>query len=128
MSVKTFSTTLAIFCVIFGLFEILAPHKFLSMLGERDSASDLLIYSIRELGILYLALGIIFWYAKDAPPSTMRDGLFKGLAVGALGVTALFISEFSHGIYDNTVGYLFAVLFFIVGLLAIYLLRKGKEN
>lgn len=126
MTFKTFCAILAFICGITGLIEIIVPAKFLSVLGDKHSPTSVLILSIRELGILYLAFALIFWFGRKITNTMARKAILTGVAAGTIGLTVLSVYGFTQGIYRTPVGYTFAAVFFSAGLIALYLLAKRK--
>lgn len=124
MTFKTFCAILAIVCGVTGLIEILVPAKFLTVLGDENAPTSVLILSIRELGILYFAFSLIFWFSRNITNKAARKAILTGVGVGTIGLSILSVYGFTLGIYTTPVGYAFAIVFFISGLLALYLLAK----
>ncbi|NWC00016.1 hypothetical protein HX882_29505 [Pseudomonas gingeri] len=121
--------SLAILCsaIFIGLacMWLLAPNFFLSRWGVAFSDSVGLLG--RRASALYLGIGVMFFLARNAEPSSARSALVTGLVVTCLALAALGAFELLTG--NASVGILSAVVIEVALALAfLYVARTGRDN
>lgn len=82
-----------------------APHPLMAAWGLVPAPMAELLG--RRAAALYAGLAVMFWLARNAPPSPARSAMSKGLMLACLMLAALGIFEFAAG--HVAVGMLVAV-------------------
>lgn len=97
MKLKTLIVIMAFLSLVWGAGFILVPAFFWSLYGLTLDAGG--VYMSRQLGVVFLMLGIILWLArKETSPLVLRAmtiGLFCG---NALGFVVALLGQFSANI------------------------------
>ncbi len=109
MKPKLLFTIASILYFLGGLFSFFQPGGF-----------DYYLYS---LGVLSVAIGILFWLVRDAPASKTLNAVFlTGTLASGLGALVALYGQFSGTYMDTPVGYVpgliylaLAAGFFLVG-------------
>ena len=93
MTIKTFFTIIAVLALVHGVGFVLVPEQVAASYGMAISASTVLMG--RLFGAALLGLGLIFWFARDGSPESVRGVLIAtivgdtvGLIVVVMGTTA----------------------------------------
>lgn len=94
MSRSLLFTVTAALAAVFGFAFLLMPGAALSLYGV--TADPVVAGMGRLIGGLYLAMGLLAWYARDAKPSRLLRKVVLvfavGFALGALGSLSLQLS------------------------------------
>ena len=94
-SFRTLATTTALLCFALALVWGLRPDLLLDMWGVNSSDATGLV--ARRSAALFLAIGIMFYRARHAPPSDTRRAMTSGFAIGCLVLAVLGLSEWFKG-------------------------------
>ena len=94
-SFRTLATTTALLCFALALVWGLRPDLLLGMWGVNSSDATGLV--ARRSAALFLAIGIMFYRARHAPPSDTRRAMTSGFAIGCLVLAVLGLSEWFNG-------------------------------
>jgi hypothetical protein len=78
MTIKTFFTIIAVLALVHGIGFVLVPEQVAASYGMATSPSAVLLG--RLFGAALLALGSIFWFARDNSSESMR-GVFISIAI-----------------------------------------------
>jgi uncharacterized protein YjeT (DUF2065 family) len=85
MDSKLYLTVAAIVAIIYGLGFVLIPSHLVALYGMAPEPH--LVLNIRFFGTTLIALGVIFWFARDVREWAAVRGVLIGAIVGdALGV------------------------------------------
>jgi hypothetical protein len=79
MTIKTFFTILAVLALVHGIGFVLVPEQVAASYGM--AASPTLVLMARLFGAALLALGLIFWFARENSSESVR-GLLIATAIG----------------------------------------------
>jgi hypothetical protein len=105
-SFRTLSMFTAALCLLLTLVWGLMPDWLLATWGiEYSSATGVVS---RRVAVLFAALGLIFYWVRNEPPSVIRNALSSGFMVGCFGLAALGFGEWLNG--HTGPGILLAVL------------------
>jgi uncharacterized membrane protein YfcA len=124
MDSKLYLTVAAIVAIIYGLGFVLIPSHLVALYGMTPEPH--LVLNIRFFGTTLIALGVIFWFARDVREWAAVRGVLIGAIVGdALGVLVNLwgtMKGLLNGLaWSSTVVY----IALLVG--AIYCLSTGAE-
>jgi len=93
MTIKTFFTIIAVLALVRGIGFVLIPEQVAASYGMATSPSSVL--TGRLFGAALLALGLIFWFARDDSSQSVRGVLIAtgitdtvGLVVVVMGTVA----------------------------------------
>ncbi|APC18990.1 hypothetical protein BLL42_26025 [Pseudomonas frederiksbergensis] len=95
LSFRTLSTFTAGLCFVLALIWGVMPDAMLSIWSVGYSDATGLV--ARRSAVLFVALGVMFYLARNASPSVSRSALSSGLMVGAFGLAALGVGEWLNG-------------------------------
>jgi hypothetical protein len=105
-SFRTLSIFTAALCLVLALVWGLMPDWLLAIWGiEYSSATGVVS---RRIAVVFAALGLIFYWVRNEPPSVIRSALSSGFMVGCFGLAALGFGEWLNG--HTGPGILLAVL------------------
>lgn len=95
LSFRTLSTFTAGLCFVLALVWGFMPEVMLSTwsVGYSDATGVV----ARRGAVLFVALGVMFYLARNAPPSVSRSALSSGLVVGGFGLATLGVGEWLSG-------------------------------
>jgi hypothetical protein len=106
LSFRTLSMFTATLCLVLALVWGVMPDRMLAIWGiEFSSAAG---FVARRSAVLFAALGLIFYWIRNEPPSVTRSALCSGFMVGCFGLAALGFGEWLNG--HTGPGILLAVL------------------
>jgi hypothetical protein len=106
LSFRTLSMFTAALCLVLALVWGLMPDWLLAIWGiEYSSATGVVS---RRIAVVFAALGLIFYWVRNEPPSVIRSALSSGFMVGCFGLAALGFGEWLNG--HTGPGILLAVL------------------
>ena len=106
LSFRTLSMFTAALCLVLALVWGLMPDWLLAIWGiEYSSATGVVS---RRIAVVFVALGLIFYWVRNEPPSITRSALSNGFMVGCFGLAALGFGEWLNG--HTGPGILLAVL------------------
>ncbi|TPG76271.1 hypothetical protein [Pseudomonas arsenicoxydans] len=106
LSFRTLSMFTAALCLVLALVWGLMPDWLLAIWGlEYSSATGVVS---RRIAVVFVALGLIFYWVRNEPPSVIRSALSSGFMVGCFGLAALGFGEWLNG--HTGPGILLAVL------------------
>jgi hypothetical protein len=125
MKLNTLILIMALLSLLWGAGFILLPEPMWSMYGLTLDSNG--IYVSRELGTIFFMLGVILWFARNAPGSQALRAIVLGLFIGnALGFIVTLIGQFSSGV--NAMGWVGAVLYLLLALgFGYYALKPSRE-
>lgn len=95
ISFRTLSTFTAGLCFVLALIWGFMPDVMLSIWSVGYSDATGLV--ARRSAVLFVALGVMFYLARNASPSVSRNALSSGLMVGVFGLAALGVGEWLNG-------------------------------
>ncbi|MBD8194034.1 hypothetical protein IFR35_21490 [Pseudomonas fluorescens] len=95
LSFRTLATATALLCFALALIWGLRPELLLGMWGVTSSDATGLV--ARRSAALFLAIGIMFYRARHAPPSDTRRAITSGFAIGCLVLAVLGVCEWFSG-------------------------------
>ncbi|VVM71325.1 hypothetical protein PS664_01811 [Pseudomonas fluorescens] len=95
LSFRTLATATALLCFALALVWGLRPELLLGMWGVTSSDATGLV--ARRSAALFLAIGIMFYRARHAPPSDTRRAMTSGFAIGCLVLAVLGVCEWFSG-------------------------------
>ena len=95
LSFRTLATATALLCFALALIWGLRPELLLGMWGVASSDATGLV--ARRSAALFLAIGIMFYRARHAPPSDTRRAITSGFAIGCLVLAVLGVCEWFSG-------------------------------
>jgi hypothetical protein len=81
MKLNIVFTIAAVFLIILGLAQLLAPVAMLAAAGSEGSPSSAYLMTIRFAGVEMLGLGLIAWLVRNAEASRARDAVTLGFTV-----------------------------------------------
>jgi len=125
MKLNTLIIIMALLSLLWGAGFILLPGPMWSMYGLTLDSSG--TYVSRELGTIFFMLGVILWFARNAPGSQALRAIVLGLFIGnALGFVVTLIGQFSSGV--NAMGWVGAMLYLLLALgFGYYALKAPSE-
>ena len=106
LSFRTMSIFTAALCLVLALVWGLMPDWLLAIWGIEFSSTAGFV--ARRSAVIFAALGLIFFWVRNEPPSVTRNALSSGFMVGCFGLAALGFSEWLNG--HTGPGILLAVL------------------
>ena len=106
LSFRMLSMFTAALCLVLALVWGVMPDRMLAIWGIEFSSSAGFV--ARRSAVLFAALGLIFYWIRNEPPSVTRSALCSGFMVGCFGLAALGFSEWLNG--HTGPGILLAVL------------------
>jgi hypothetical protein len=107
MTIKTFFTIIAVLALVHGVGFVLAPEQVAVIYGLAASPSSVLIG--RLFGAALVALGLIFWLARDQSSESVR-GVLIGTAIGdAVGLIVVVMATISGTL--NSMGWIAALIY-----------------
>lgn len=92
-SFQTLATVTAIICFALALVWLVAPQRLLSVWGVNYSYPVGLVS--RRGAALFLAIGVMFFLARNAQVSPSRTALSAGFSIGCLSLASLGVVEFA---------------------------------
>lgn len=95
LSFRTLATATALLCFVLALVWGLRPDLLLGMWGVTSSDATGLV--ARRSTALFLAIGVMFYRARHAPPSDTRRAMTSGFAIGCLVLAVLGVCEWFSG-------------------------------
>ncbi|MEX5539120.1 hypothetical protein [Pseudomonas poae] len=95
LSFRTLATATALLCFVLALVWGLRPDLLLGMWGVTSSDATGLV--ARRSAALFVAIGIMFYRARHAPPSDTRRAMTSGFAIGCLVLAVLGVCEWFSG-------------------------------
>lgn len=95
LTFRTLSTFTAALSVALALVWGLAPEWLLSIWQVEYSTATGLV--ARRNAMLFLALGVMLYMARQAPPCATRRALCNGMATGVFGLAVLGVGEWLSG-------------------------------
>jgi hypothetical protein len=95
LSFRTLATFTALLCFALALVWGLCPDLLLWLWGVEYSSAVGLVS--RRNAALFLTLGIMFYRARQAPPSPTRNAMTSGFSGGCLVLAVLGLSEWFSG-------------------------------
>ncbi|HLO33455.1 MAG TPA: hypothetical protein VK249_30185 [Anaerolineales bacterium] len=121
MKPNVFFSAAAIYLGLVGLGFLFIPGVL--TFGALDGTPAIIVAELRQYGGALLGIATLNWIARNAEPSTARDGVFLGNTVG-FGLVAVggILRQLSGAV---TVGWVFVV---INALFAIAFLVIGRAN
>jgi hypothetical protein len=81
MKLNVVFTIAALFMIIVGLVELLAPAAMVAAAGIEASLSSAYLMTARFAGVELLGLGLIAWFVRNADSSRARDGVTLGFTI-----------------------------------------------
>lgn len=113
---------MAIFSLVWGLAFILMPGMAASLYGFSLDAGG--VYMTRQLGVVFLMLGIIMWLAKNDPGSIALRAINIGLFIGnMLGAVVALVGQFTAPV--SFLGWVGVISYFLLALGFGYCLFKS---
>jgi hypothetical protein len=107
MTIKTFFTIIAVLALVHGVGFVLFPEQVAASYGLAASPSSVLI--ARLFGAALVALGLIFWLARDHSSESVR-GVLIGTAIGdAVGLIVVMMATMSGTL--NAMGWVAALIY-----------------
>jgi hypothetical protein len=107
MTIKTFFTIIAVLALVHGVGFVLVPEQVAVIYGLAASPSSVLIG--RLFGAALVALGLIFWLARDQSSESVR-GVLIGTAIGdAVGLIVVVMATISGTL--NSMGWVAALIY-----------------
>ncbi|KTC63266.1 hypothetical protein AO262_05930 [Pseudomonas fluorescens ABAC62] len=94
-SFRTLAIATALLCFALALIWGFCPELLLGIWGVNTSDATELV--ARRSAALFLAIGIMFYRARHAPPSDTRQAITSGFAIGCLVLAALGLGEWFSG-------------------------------
>jgi len=95
LSFRTLSTFTAALCFSLALVWGLMPDALLELWGIEYSLAAGLV--ARRTAVLFAALSVMFYLARNELPSTTRSTLSNGFVVGCWGLAVLGVGEWLSG-------------------------------
>jgi len=92
---RTLATFTAVLSFVLAFVWGFWPDEWLSIWSVEYSSATGLVS--RRTAVLFLALGVIFYRARRAPPSSTRRALSTGFVVGCFGLATLGLGEWLNG-------------------------------
>lgn len=95
LSFRTLSGITASLCFLLAVGWGFAPDRILAIwsIEYSDGAG----FVARRGAVLFAALGVMFYLARNAPPSLGRNALSNGFIVGCFGLAVLGFTEWLNG-------------------------------
>ena len=122
MNFKNIATVSALICFALALIWTLTPNVLLAMWGVDFSYSAGLVG--RRGAALFAAIGIMFFAARNAKPSSARSALVSGFVFGCFALAALGVFELATG--HAGLGILSAVLVEVALALAFLFVARNE--
>lgn len=123
MKLNVMFTIAAVYGIVLGLFELLAPAAASAgMLTE--GMPDMLFMIVRFWGVSYLGLGLIAWLVRNADASKARDGVTLGFTIffAIHALTSLY-GQFTDA--STSTHWIMAI---VQGLIAVGFFMAGKAS
>ncbi|MBW6466323.1 MAG: hypothetical protein K0B06_07470 [Brevefilum sp.] len=121
MNLKILIIIMAIFSLVWGVGFILIPGLFGALYGF--ALDDGGIYMTRQLGVVFLMLGIILWLARQDTGSKSLRAIHIGLLIGnTLGAVVALVGQFTAPV--SSLGWVGVVSYFVLALGFGYCLLK----
>ncbi|QHF45212.1 hypothetical protein PspS35_15995 [Pseudomonas sp. S35] len=95
LSFRTLATFTALLCLALALIWGLRPELLLDMWGVVYTDAAGLV--ARRNAALFLAISIMFYRARHAPPSPTRSAITSGFAIGCALMALLGLGEWASG-------------------------------
>lgn len=123
MKLTTLIVIMAVFSLVWGAGFILVPAFFWSLYGlDLDTGG---VYMSRQLGVVFLMLGLILWLARGTRHPEALRAITLGLCVGnALGFVVAFYGQLTAGI--SALGWMGVACYLLLGLGFGYYLVKSQ--
>jgi len=123
MKLKLMFTIAAVYGIVLGLFELIAPAT-ASAGALNPSSSGMLFMIVRFWGVSYIGLGLIAWLVRNADASKVRDGVAMGFFIFFTlhALTSLF-GQFTDA--STSTHWIMAI---VQGLIAVGFLITGKAG
>jgi len=94
-SFRTLATFTAVLCFALAIVWGLLPQRLLAFWSVDYSGPTGLV--ARRSAMLFLGLGVMFYYARLAPPSAARRALTTGFMAGCFGLAIMGVLEWLDG-------------------------------
>jgi hypothetical protein len=123
MKLKLMFTIAALYAIVLGLFELIAPAT--ASAGALTAASPGMLFMIvRFWGVSYIGLGLIAWLVRNAEASKTRDGVAMGFFIFfALHALTSLYGHFTDA--STTTHWIMAI---VQGLIALGFFLAGRAN
>lgn len=111
MKLRSFLTFKALVCIANGLLLLLLPAMFISALGGVASPTSELM--ARIAGALFVGIGLMWWFARDAPDDEFLEAVLQSILVAdALGFVVTLLGTLSGVL--NTLGWGITALWLVM--------------
>jgi len=125
MNIKAFMIFVAIIATAYGLGFLLVPGHLVRLYGVATGPAVILGY--RFFGVALLAIGLIFWFAKESLDWTALRALLLGGAVSDAAGIVVAIWGSSTGIM-NALGWSVVLIYVVLLAGSIYFLQLGSRQ
>jgi hypothetical protein len=121
MNLKTMLLVNAIVAGVFGVAFLFVPEQLAAIYGVSGEPS--LPYMGQLLGLNLFGIGVLCWFAKDAPASKTRTAIVRALfIVNGLGFVVSLMAQL-RGV-QNTIGWSTVAIYLLLALGWTYFLRE----
>ncbi|SHK34156.1 Tumour protein p53-inducible protein 11 [Bradyrhizobium lablabi] len=107
MTIKTFFTIIAVLALVHGVGFVLAPEQVATSYGMTTSPSSVLM--ARLFGAALLALGLIFWFARDNSSESVRGVLIATVIANTVGLVVVVMGTMAGTM--NSMGWVAALIY-----------------
>jgi hypothetical protein len=107
MTIKTFFAIIAVLALVHGIGFVLVPEQVAAGYGMATSVSTVLM--ARLFGAALLGLGLIFWFARDGSPESVRGVLIATLVGDAVGLIVVVMGTMAGTL--NAMGWVAALIY-----------------
>lgn len=125
MNVKAFMIFAAILAVAYGVGFLLIPSYLISFYGPTPNPSA--IIGFRYFGVVLLAIGCIFWLARESHDWATLRALLTGHAIGDVAGIIVSIWGTTTGIM-NAFGWSVVLIYVILFAGCAYFLQRGSRQ
>ncbi len=107
MTIKTFFTIIAILALVHGIGFVLVPEQVAASYGLATSPPTVLMG--RLFGAALLALGLIFWFARDGSSETVRIVFIATVIANTVGLIIVLMGTMAGTM--NSMGWIAALIY-----------------
>lgn len=127
MNLRAFMIFVTILAVGYGLAFLLIPEFLINFYGVGASTMPAVVLGFRFFGATLLAVGLIFWLAKDSHDRSALRALLIGHAVGDIAGILVSVWATAAGIM-NALGWSVVLIYVILLAGCAYFLQLGQQR
>jgi uncharacterized membrane protein YfcA len=127
MNLRAFMILLTVLGVGYGAAFLLIPELLINFYGVATAATPAMVLGFRFFGATLLAVGLIFWFAKEVHDWSALRALLIGHTVGDIAGILVSIWGTATGIM-NALGWSVVLIYALLLAGCVYFLQLGQQR